>query len=41
MYFQGLRPSYACLNVLQTKIGDDIVVNQIKVIEFDWARVDI
>ena len=27
MFFQGLRPSYARSNVVQTKIGDDIVVD--------------
>ena len=29
MFFQGLRPSYARSNVVQTKIGDDIVVDPI------------
>ena len=33
MFFQGLRPSYARSNVVQIKIGDDIVVDPIKVIE--------
>ena len=32
MFFQGLRP-YAHSNVVQIKIGDDIVVDPIKVIE--------
>ena len=33
MFFQGLRPSYACSNAVQIKIGDDSVVDPIKVIE--------
>ena len=33
MFFQGLRPSYARSNVVQIKIGDDIFVEPIKVIE--------
>ena len=33
MLFQGLRPSYAHSNVVQIKIGDDIIVDAIKVIE--------
>ena len=32
MFFQG-RPPYARSNVVQIKIGDDIVVDPIKVIE--------
>ena len=33
MFFPGLRPSYARSNVVQIKIGADIVVDPIKVIE--------
>ena len=33
MFFQGLRPPYARSNVVQIKIGDDIVVDLVKVIE--------
>ena len=33
MFFQGLRPPYARSNVVQIKIGDDFVVDPVKVIE--------
>ena len=33
MFFNGLRPSYFCSNMVQIKVGDDIVLDPVKVIE--------